>query len=301
MSIYPRKQLMIIAENCITGMDKLPEGYQVEDIEIYPETVEITGTAERLEGLTSLPSEVIDIAGKSEDVYTTIQLLVPDGITLTSGTDTVSLIIRISEIIEKTVFEDLTVELRNIPAGLDVEDFEELRTVELLVPSNTAETLTASHVKPYIDLAELSAGEHELRIQCEVPEEFRATEIEVLNDTATVILVEYVIINDVKVSVDYTNEEIKKSISKKLNIKPSRITDFDIIRRSIDARYSNVRFSLSINATIKGEDNSPDFHKYIIPDSKKQSISKSCYYRCRSSWTLCWTCFGACWILPYHY
>ena len=72
---------------------------------------------------------------------------------------------------------------------MTVQDFEEIRTVEMLVPSNTISTLTAAHVKLYIDLSDLPAGEHELKIQCEVPEEFRATDILIDNDTAVVVMV----------------------------------------------------------------------------------------------------------------
>lgn len=189
MGIQPRKEIQILWENCVSGTDKLPEGYQVEEVEIFPENVEVTGSDDLLEGLTSLPSEVIDIAGKSEDVYTTIKLLSPEGVTLLT-TDTISLIIRISEIMERAEFTEQNVELRNIPAGFSIEEFEEFRNVEMLVPYNTISTLTESHVKLYIDLSDLTAGEHELKIQCEVPEEFRAEEIIIENDTATVIMVE---------------------------------------------------------------------------------------------------------------
>ena len=50
-------------------------------------------------------------------------------------------------------------------------------------------------------------------------------------------------LNDIKVSVDYTSEEIKIAVARKLKIDPADITSFDIGRRSIDARDSNVRFS----------------------------------------------------------
>jgi len=188
MNIMPRKEIKILGENCISGADKLPKGYQIEDIEVYPEVVEVTGSAELLEGLTSLDSEVIDIAGKKEDVYTSIKLLIPDGIKILSA-DSVSLIIRIGEIMEKVTYEEKTVQLRNIPPGMSVENFDEIRTVELLVPYNTVSTLTSSHVKLYIDLSGLTEGEHQLKIQCEVPEEFRVSEITIPDDTATVIMV----------------------------------------------------------------------------------------------------------------
>ena len=189
MSIMPRKQIQVIGENCVTGIDKLPEGYEIDgEIEVYPETVEVTGSSELLEGLTSLPSELADLAGRTEDLYTTIELLAPAGVTLLS-TKTVNLVVRISEIKEKAIFEDQEVELRNIPQGFNAEEFEEIRDVEMLVPYNTISTLTASHVKLYIDLADLTAGEHELTIQCDVPDEFRVEDIMIEDDAAIVILV----------------------------------------------------------------------------------------------------------------
>lgn len=80
-------------------------------------------------------------------------------------------------------------------------------------------------------------------------------------------------LNDVKVSVDYTNDEVKKAIAKKLNISVNNIKSFDVVRRAIDARYKNVRFSLGIAADISGvnekieEDNHFEFKSIEI--SKK--------------------------------
>lgn len=187
MKVMPRKEIHVIGENCVSGIDKLPEGYEVDEIEVYPSTVEVTGSTEMLEGLTSLPSEVIDVAGKSEDVYTTIRLLAPEGITIQP--DTVSMIIRISEIMEKAEFENQRVELRNIPRDMRVIDFSQVRNLSMMVPYNTIYTLTRSHVKLYIDLADLEEGAHELKIQCEVPEEFRSKDIIIDNDTAIVEMV----------------------------------------------------------------------------------------------------------------
>ena len=70
-------------------------------------------------------------------------------------------------------------------------------------------------------------------------------------------------LNDIKVSVDYTSDEIKKAIAKKLKIKTNDVLSFDIIRRSIDARYSNVRFSLGVLVDAEGFDKNIDESKNI--------------------------------------
>lgn len=61
-------------------------------------------------------------------------------------------------------------------------------------------------------------------------------------------------LNDIKVSVDYNSQEIKSQIAKKLKCKPDNIKSVDIVRRSIDARYSNVRFSLGVSVLADGYD-----------------------------------------------
>lgn len=68
-------------------------------------------------------------------------------------------------------------------------------------------------------------------------------------------------LNDIKVSVDYTSAEIESTIAKKLNIKLSDIKSFDIVRRSIDARYNNVRFSMGLVVDARGFDQNINNYK----------------------------------------
>ncbi|MBN2879330.1 MAG: FAD-dependent oxidoreductase [Clostridia bacterium] len=80
-------------------------------------------------------------------------------------------------------------------------------------------------------------------------------------------------LNDIKVSVDYTDSEIKKAAAIKLKIKENRIKSVDIVRRSIDARYFDVRFSLGIIADIEGYTANPnDDEAAVLLDFPSRTI-----------------------------
>lgn len=189
LPITPRKNLLI--KSSVTGVDQLPPGYQIDSVEIHPDTVEVTGTAEILNEMTSIPTEVIDVAGSSADVSTNVKLLVPEGVSLLSAVDTATLLIRISEILVPVTFDNVPVEIRNVPAGLEIPDAQEIvRNITVLIPENTYESFTAARVKLFIDLEGLEPGEHTLKIQTEVSEEYRIQNIDMVEDNVTLALAE---------------------------------------------------------------------------------------------------------------
>lgn len=190
LPITPRKELLVIAENAISGKDKLTPGYQLDLIEVSPSSVEVTGPAELINGMTSIATEIVDVAGHYEDVTTTVKLLVPSDVILLDA-DTVSLVVRISEILENMSYKRLPVEIRNVPEGMSIEAHDEIfRDVSMLVPFNTVSTLSTAHIKLYIDLEGTHAGTYEMKIECDVPEEFRAMNIVVTDDVYSLVVVE---------------------------------------------------------------------------------------------------------------
>jgi uncharacterized FAD-dependent dehydrogenase len=79
-------------------------------------------------------------------------------------------------------------------------------------------------------------------------------------------------LNDIKVSVDYTDDEIKEVVSNRLKIRPADIKSLDVVRQSIDARYNNVRFSLGLMVEAKGFEDRLDSNIIDLPDFKNTDI-----------------------------
>lgn len=79
-------------------------------------------------------------------------------------------------------------------------------------------------------------------------------------------------LNDIKVSVDYTDDEIKQSVSKRLKIHTGNIKSLEVVRRSIDARYNNVRFSLGVIIEAKGIEDKLEEKKTDLPELINRNI-----------------------------
>lgn len=82
-------------------------------------------------------------------------------------------------------------------------------------------------------------------------------------------------LNDIKVSVDYTDDEIKKVVSKRLKVHIGEIKSLEVVRRSIDARYNNVRFSLGVMVDAKGIEDKLKDSKKEFPDFINANIKLS--------------------------
>lgn len=186
MDINPKKEVLISAH--LLGEDKIADGYQVSDIVIEPVTIEITGDAELLEGLTSVKLEPIDITGQSENVLMpALKIVIPEGITLL-GSEFASLLVEIEEKMSEASFELIDIELRNIPEGLVADEFVQQVNVKVIAPLTLIDNIVANHITLYVDMTGAEAGENMLPILYEAPEEYRVKNVEVSEETVTVVL-----------------------------------------------------------------------------------------------------------------
>lgn len=187
MSITPVKNLLIIPK--LLGQENIKEGYQITSIKVEPDTVQVTGVAELLEGLTSVSLEGIQIAAEQyENVFMQeIKIQAPDGITLL-GAETATVHVQIEEQMSEKIFEGVDIELRNIPDGLESVDFAALVDITVIAPTTLIDNIVANHITLYVDMTGAVIGETELPILFEAPEEYRVTNVIVFQDAVTVTL-----------------------------------------------------------------------------------------------------------------
>ena len=186
MGITPKKSVLITP--LLFGQDKIKEGYQISDVTIEPSTVEVTGNAELMEGLTSVQLLGIDITGAFENVLMQdLDIQVPEGITLL-GTSKASLLVEIEEIMAEKSFEGVAVELRNIPEGLTPVEFEALIDIVVTAPRTVIDNIAANHITLYVDMTGAKSGETTLPILYESPEEYKVKGVTYSQDTVIVTL-----------------------------------------------------------------------------------------------------------------
>ena len=186
MSITPKKWLYITP--VLLGEDKLKDGYEITEIEVEPEMVEVTGTAELLEGRTSLPTEPIDLTGHWDNIQISeLKILIPEDIKLL-GIDSSAVLIVIEETMTQGSFEQVDIELRNIPDGMSAQDFDNKIDITFLAPVNTISSIRSSDFKLYVDMTGMLKGDISLPILYETSEEYRIENIVMSQETLTGIL-----------------------------------------------------------------------------------------------------------------
>lgn len=154
-----------------------PSGdYRVVEITSNPETIKVKGASTVLNPLMSLtvPGEVLNVTGASEDLKTTIDIseYLPDGVELVdSSAATVSVSVRI-EAYQSKIFSvhtsDITVS--GLEDGYDLTF--ELETVAVTVSGlqNDLNKLDASDLATKIDVSGMGEGLHQINLEFQLDE-----------------------------------------------------------------------------------------------------------------------------------
>jgi YbbR domain-containing protein len=142
------------------------QGYRLLDVRVEPDSVLVTGSPTRLERLTRVQTEPIDISGLRESRTMQVALDLPAGIEL-DEVQPVFVEIEIEPILTSSVIRK-TPEIRALPEGLTVTvDVEEVR-VFLFGPLDKLDSLVEDDVRVTVDLFGLDVGEHSLEPDADV-------------------------------------------------------------------------------------------------------------------------------------
>lgn len=157
------------------------DNLQVASTEVLPNTVVITGLESRLEEITDVETEVIDISNLSADTVVDAKLYLPEGIAV-QGDEQIQVRF-VMQADQRHVSAEI--ELRNLPSGMQADLS---RTSADIVVSGRSELLHDSQelnrLKLYVDASNLTAGAHVLPVQLEYSgslnvEEFRPQSVTV--------------------------------------------------------------------------------------------------------------------------
>lgn len=157
------------------------DNLQVASTEVLPNTVVITGLESRLEEITDVETEVIDISNLSADTVVDAKLYLPEGIAV-QGDEQIQVRF-VMQADQRHVSAEI--ELRNLPSGMQADLS---RTSADIVVSGRSELLHDSQelnrLKLYVDASNLTVGAHVLPVQLEYSgslnvEEFRPQSVTV--------------------------------------------------------------------------------------------------------------------------
>lgn len=144
------------------------DGYNTGNVTLSKNEVVIAGDTDTVNAITSLDTLPISLNDKTESFDTDISFNLPEGVTLYDNSE-----FKAHIQIEKNSTKEFTysnIQLRNMGQNLSCtfNDFEEV-TIQLIGQENSLEQIQQEDITVYIDLSELGEGEHEVKIQYDMP------------------------------------------------------------------------------------------------------------------------------------
>ena len=162
-------------------------GYEVKAIEVYPSEITVSGENEVLDAMQEFLTEVLDVQNAVTDVRRTIRFKNHEGIRIVPGQPSnVDAVVRIGEIIDEKVVAKSEIEFRNLPENRRVRIEEDNFEVTLRGSRLALEMVADEEIKLYLDLSEITRGDHDLPLFAEVPEGIELITISPQTATATV-------------------------------------------------------------------------------------------------------------------
>lgn len=153
---------------------KLPEGFSLISLTQDIEEMEVFAISEILEEIDEVSTEEIDLSEISETGTIDVKLVLPDGVHATEETIVIDI-----ELEQEKEIEDVPIVIENEQAGQEVSFIKPgERIMDLTVTGNEkmVRALTIDDFRLFIDIRNLSTGEHNVPVTVEGPDKVKVSE-----------------------------------------------------------------------------------------------------------------------------
>lgn len=153
---------------------ELPDGFSLTALTQDKEEVEVFATSETLDGIEEISTEEIDLSEINKSGPIDVKLSLPDGVHVTEETIVVDI-----ELEQTKQIEDVPIEVENEAAGQDVSFLRpDDRIMGITVTGNekNVHELTVEDFRLFIDIGNLSEGEHDVPVKVEGPDKVTINE-----------------------------------------------------------------------------------------------------------------------------
>lgn len=155
----------------LNQVGELPKGLSIHKIYTEPKEVTIYGPLEVIDGIAFIEGVEIDLSEITQKTILEVKVPVPEGVEEVSPA-IVKVVVEVA--IEETIeIEDIAVEIIGLPERMDisfVRPEEEVMTLTAKGSPSTIERLRKDDIKMYIDVNQLSIGEHTVPVQINGPQ-----------------------------------------------------------------------------------------------------------------------------------
>ena len=171
LEVLAKKTVPVDISDMLLGQDELAEGYEISNIIIEPETVDIIGTKDILDKIRSVGVVSLSVKGADSDIVALLDFKLPEGVSLLSE-DQIEVYVSIKEIAEVRIYENVPIVVKNLTRGLsaslDINDID----VKVIAGVNQLKLLFKEDIVAYVDVDGLTEGTYELTISYTLPDGF---------------------------------------------------------------------------------------------------------------------------------
>lgn len=161
-TLYPVRTLALSDVGLVTGTPA--EGYEIKSITITPDVIIAAGSASSLEALDTLyPDSQVDVGEMTESFTQQIKVRRPSELNYLSASS-VTVAVEIGPSIITRTFNDVKIDMKNIPSGCTASLANKTVTVTVTGPQLWVDSLRAAHITARVNLDDLEEGQHEMPV-----------------------------------------------------------------------------------------------------------------------------------------
>lgn len=177
IAVEPLTITVTLEEKLISSIEVVPNligfpppGYELTDYRLTPTQVAVVGPRSRLEGITSILTEEIDLARRQGDFSERIRLVKPDELLDFPGGEIVDFRALITETVVQSVFEDVEITIVDLDPAFRVASLLPTGTIHVQAKELDLEGIADARVSIIVDASDVSKpGIYELPTRPQIP------------------------------------------------------------------------------------------------------------------------------------
>jgi len=172
--IYPQKEVPVDANAILAGISGIPEGYEIQSITLSPETVQVAGSQEVIDRISSIELEPLSLENRTGEVVLSAEVDAPDGVIAVTPAE-VEVHLSVVQPQGSATYDAMDVGIKNLGDGLEASLEPASIDITATGAQEALDDIHASDILPFVDLAGLSEGTHTVQVKFENLPDLRVT------------------------------------------------------------------------------------------------------------------------------
>lgn len=186
--IYPKRTLALDPDRIAAEITGVPEGYEVSNVTVVPQSVDIAGPRAAIDAVQSITTEPITLDGTTQESITIddVALVLPDEV-YKAIPSTIEVHVTLSMLRADKSYAGVAVGVKNLEEGYTAVLQPSAVDVTVTGAQNAVARVTSDQIRPFVDLTGMGPGAHRAEIKFENEADLGVTLTPTVRSVAVVI------------------------------------------------------------------------------------------------------------------